>query len=377
MSKRRQRGTGTILEYRHQDGDVTWRGQYRDASGKQVKEKLGRASELAPDGKPWTKRKAEDELRHRINNVKKNGYRRPRPVVFREYAWRWLNESQQPLNWKIATIRTYRIAIKKLNERFGRMNLGDIKRSQINTLAADLLAAGYSARTVNLTLTVLHSILDRAVEEELIQANPSSGISRPKQPRYKPRPLTVTEARAVEGKIKDPFVRLAFLTAEIIGLRWSEIRGLRWKDIDLLGQRLRVEDSKTPTGERSASIPAVLVTEFEKHFRRTHYKSDSDFLFCHPDKGSRARPEHYRNTITAAVRAVGITEKFRPFHDMRVSSATSGILANENPVKLMARHGWSSYDTAKRYIDLAGQVFPEEAETLAALRLGSREEAEA
>jgi hypothetical protein len=60
---------------------------------------------------------------------------------------------------------------------------------------------------------------------------------------------------------------------------------------------------------------------------------------------------------------------------MRVTSATSGILANENPVKLMARNGWTSYDTAKRYIDLTGQVFPEEAETLAALRLGQRTEA--
>jgi hypothetical protein len=41
----------------------------------------------------------------------------------------------------------------------------------------------------------------------------------------------------------------------------------------------------------------------------------------------------------------------------------------------MARNGWTSYDTAKRYIDLTGQVFPEEAETLAALRLGQRTEA--
>lgn len=37
----------------------------------------------------------------------------------------------------------------------------------------------------------------------------------------------------------------------------------------------------------------------------------------------------------------------------------------------MARHGWTSYETAKRYIELAGQVFPEEAEALAAYRLGA------
>jgi len=42
----------------------------------------------------------------------------------------------------------------------------------------------------------------------------------------------------------------------------------------------------------------------------------------------------------------------------------------------MLRAGHANYETTKKYIELARQVFPEEAETLAALRLGPRETVE-
>jgi hypothetical protein len=40
-------------------------------------------------------------------------------------------------------------------------------------------------------------------------------------------------------------------------------------------------------------------------------------------------------------------------------------------VKIMSRAGHRSFQTTKRYLDLAGQVFPEEAEALASLLLGT------
>lgn len=359
---------GTVIQYDPPGGrGKVFRIQYRDASGKQVKETLGHER----DG--WTKRKAQAELHDRINAVAKKGYRKPKPIKFEDYAERWFNESQRPLDWKPATIVTYRCAIKRLNERFGSMRLGDIRRSHVNSFANELQDS-LAARTVNLTLTVLHMILDRAVNEELIQSNPASRVNRPKEPRYQPRPLSASEARAVESKIADPTVRLAFVTFELLGIRISELRRLRWRNIDFLNGRLRVEDSKTPTGERSISIPPRLLARLQEHFQWTVYRHESDYVFCHPEKGSKMNPERYRKTVKEAVKATGIHDRFRQSHDLRVTSATSGILANENPVKLMTRNGWTSYETAKKYIDLAGQVFPEEAERLEALRLGVAEE---
>jgi integrase/recombinase XerC len=325
--KRRQRGTGAIIPYTTKDGELVLRIQYRDADGRRDKKTVKR--EPGETDAAYRKR-VEILLRDRLNEVKKNGYRVPKPTLFVDYSERWFNESQLPLNWKPATVKTYRYIVTRLQERFGHKRLTDFKRSEINTFAAESLAKGVSARTVNMTLTVLHSILDKAVEEELIPANPAKGLSRPKEPKYKPRPLTVAEARAVEARIEDPFVRLAFLTAELLGLRWSEIRGLRWRHVDMTFHRLRVEDSKTDEGERSLAMPAPLVTEYEKHFERVHYKSDNDYVFHHPDAGTPASPHTYRKLVKKAVEAVGITDRFRPFHDLRVTSLTSGVLANEH-----------------------------------------------
>lgn len=57
---------------------AVWSVKFVDASGRQVKERLG------PEADGWTKRKAERELRHRLADVERNGWRKPRALTFRE-----------------------------------------------------------------------------------------------------------------------------------------------------------------------------------------------------------------------------------------------------------------------------------------------------
>lgn len=93
-----------------------------------------------------------------------------------------------------------------------------------------------------------------------------------------------------------------------------------------------------------------------EHYERVHYRADSDYVFHHPAKGTPAHADYYRATVRAAVRAAGIEDRFRPFHDLRVTSATSGILAREHISKIMERGGWENHATMKPYIKLAGVV---------------------
>jgi integrase len=364
MSKsRRQRGTGTVIEYRQKNGDTSYRIQFVDADHRQVKETVGKASE------GWTRSKAEKELRERISAVEQKGWRKPEPTTFSEYADTWLRENQKPRAWSQGTIRVYRLAVTRLKDRFGRMKLGDIRRTDINEYSSELLDR-LSARSVNLTLTVLHMILESAELEELIDSNPARKVKRPKNPRYKPRVLTMEEARRVERALTDPQCRVAFLVFELLGIRFKELRGLRWRDIEFNEKRLRIEDSKTPEGERWLAIPAPLVAELMEHFKRSHYQAETDFVFGHPLLGSRWHEHFYREAMHAALKEAGITDRFRPAHDLRVTSLTSGVLANEHPARLMQRAGHKNYETTKGYISLAGQVFHEDADALAAMRLG-------
>jgi integrase len=360
---RRQRGTGTVIEYRQKNGDTSYRIQFVDAGGKQVKETVGRASE------GWNRSKVEKHLRERVSAVEQKGWKKPKPLTFAEYADRWLTGNEKPRGWTPATVRAYRLAVDRLKERFGRMKLGDIRRPDINEFSSQLLES-LSARSVNLTLTVLHMILESAELEELIDSNPARKINRPKNPRYKPRVLTMEEARRVEKAFTDPQCRFAFLVFELLGIRFKELRGLRWRDIEFNEKRLRIEDSKTPEGERWLAIPTPLVNEFAEHFKRTHYKTESDFVFGHPLLGSRWHEHYYRDAMHAALKEAGITDRFRPAHDLRVTSLTSGVLANEHPARIMQRAGHKNYETTKGYISLAGQVSHEDAERIATMRLG-------
>jgi hypothetical protein len=63
--------------------------------------------------------------------------------------------------------------------------------------------------------------------------------------------------------------------------------------------------------------------------------------------------------------------KLRPAHDLRVASATFGILEGESIPELMERGGWTSYQTMKPYVKMAGRVNRDQANKLAARRLGA------
>ncbi len=366
MSKRRQRGTGTVIEYRHKDGDVSYRVQFYGADGKPVKETVGRVSQ------GWTFKGVEAHLRDRINAVEKRGWRKPKPVTFSEYAERWLEETETLRAWAAESRDKYRWAKDLCAAHFGSKRLTDIKPQHVSEFTNELMER-YRARSANLILTTLKMICEAAEDEGLIEEgkNPTRKMRRPKIVPYKPRALKVEEARAMEAKFTDPTFKLAFLTFELLGIRIKELRGLRWGDVSLREKRLRIEDSKTPTGNRSVAMPSLLVEEFGKHYQRTHYKADSDYVFCHPLKGSKMSEFNYREAFRAAQKAAGVEGYIRPAHDLRVTSITSGVLAGEHPSKIMQRAGHRSYQTTRGYIDLAGEVFPEDAEALASLRLGA------
>ena len=68
---------------------------------------------------------------------------------------------------------------------------------------------------------------------------------------------------------------------------------------------------------------------------------------------------------TALARAE-TTTAVRPFHDGRHAAITNDAAAGNSPIAVMKRAGYSNFKTTQTYIDLAGQMFREEAERLEA-----------
>src|SRR4051812_8934414 len=71
------------------------------------------------------------------------------------------------------------------------------------------------------------------------------------------------------------------------------------------------------------------------------------------------------NSYTSPTPAkAGITDYVRPHQDQRHSSITNAAAAGTPPAALMSRAGHTDFKTTQIYIDLAGEMFREEADRL-------------
>lgn len=120
---------------------------------------------------------------------------------------------------------------------WGRRAVGDIRHSEVQDWVAEL-ATRKGATVVLRAYGVLAGVIDRAVKDRRLDANPARGVNLPRK-RSKPRhylthkqvQLLATEAR--------PHATLVLLLA-YTGLRWGEAVALRVSSVDLVRRRLVV-----------------------------------------------------------------------------------------------------------------------------------------
>jgi integrase/recombinase XerD len=191
-------------------------------------------------------------------------------------------------------------------------------------------------------------------------------------------PLKPEQVRALAKAFDDEQARVVFLTFVTTGLRKTELCNLRWRDVDLIENRLRVEDSKTETGERSIAVGKMLAEALWQHRRRSAFQGQDERVFCHPELGSEYRMEGkygYDDALRRAFKTAGIDwpEGFRRCHDLRVTCGTNDAIAGMNPAKLQTKLGHADFRVTQRYVNLAGVVFADEAEALEARLLGAVE----
>jgi integrase len=141
---------------------------------------------------------------------------------------------------------------------FGSMPIGDLSRRRIQEFIATRRAAGGSLKagkaltdsTLRTRLPTLKLILDYAVEERLIPANPMVGgprLWRPASHVETIDPLTGRELRAILGAaeaIDRDFAVMLRLWAQS-GMRSGEVRGLHRRDLDHERGLANVQRSRT------------------------------------------------------------------------------------------------------------------------------------
>jgi integrase len=371
---------------------VVWKIKFSDATGRQVKETLGRES----DG--WTDAKARAELEARLVDVRREGLTKaPGRITFAVLADEWLATYPTKRALKRSTTDGYRSIVEThLKPNLGHLRVADLDVGHLERYIAGMLRAGAAPRTCNRHLNVMHGILKTARRQRLVRENVAELVERPPEPRLRWRILTPAEIARVESALVTlaadtdneqerrwvEQARVVFVFVYATGLRRGEVLGLRWHNVHLAdpaGPSLRVcetvvrgraDTPKSAASERTIAIGPRLSEELFAHRGRTAYAGDDELVFCHPNKGSVLDHKRYAETFRAALAKAEITDRVRPFHDGRHSAITHEAAAGSAPAAIQARAGHADFSTTQKYINLAGVVFRDEAERAEARILG-------
>ncbi|MDQ6804723.1 MAG: tyrosine-type recombinase/integrase, partial [Actinomycetota bacterium] len=197
-----------------------------------------------------------------------------RMATFHELAAQWWIDNARELAPK--TQSDYKWRLQHLLPFFAEGPLDQITFDLVNEYKTGKLAEAepLSARSINMTLTLLAAILEVAVENEVIPRNPAKGKRRRVRERA-PRRTHLDRAEQIAallaaGGALDARARLnrqhvsrraVLATLIFAGLRIGELCALRWRDVDLASGWLTVTEAKTDAGRRKVKIRGALREE--------------------------------------------------------------------------------------------------------------------
>jgi integrase len=210
-------------------------------------------------------------------------------------------------------------------------------------------------------------MLDLAVRDRRLPANPAKGVRLPRKLAKPRRSLTAdqVETLAVECKPYGLVVRFLAYT----GLRWGEMAALRVRDVDPLRRRMHIVRSvtvdngrlvfdTTKTGEaRVVPLPRFLAEQITASVAG---KGPDDLVFQGTRGGVLRNGNFNRRTFGPAAIAIG--EPNLTPHGLRHTAASLAIAAGGN-VKVVQQ--MLGHATASMTLDLYGHLFPDQLDDVA------------
>lgn len=242
MAEKRKDSKGRILK----DGesimpDGRYRYQYVDAFGKR---KAIYSWKLVPTDKLPAGKRPDLSLREKIKQIQKDvsdGIRTDKRKTLNDIFDLWISLK---INLKDNTKQNYIYMYQQfVSPDFGKKKIGMLKKSDVrkfyNTLVDE---RGLKINTLDNIHTVLHPVLELAVEDGYLRNNPSDNVLREIKQSHnydteKKKALTVEEQNLFLNYLRNNEIYghwyPIFAVMIGTGLRVGEVTGLRWSDVDL------------------------------------------------------------------------------------------------------------------------------------------------
>jgi integrase len=350
----------------------TWQTRWRDIDGKQ-RAKAFRTRALAE----------KHERRVRTDTDRGLPTAPGRRLSTQAWATLWLDGAHTR-----NTKRIYHEALGHLLPELGRIPLHRLSAMHIDRALAGYIATGAAASSVDRAYRTLRTMLNVAVERDLIVKSPMRTVKRPKVPRKEMRFLSADELERLAAAI-DPRYRSLILVAGWGGLRWGELAGLRLGDVDHDARRVNVTgqlstDGRTwkpetkTSGRRTVDLPASVMAELPGHMgvicqhreepllggpagsrdqhsdeeRLTGPRTGGGFVWTLPRGGGLEHSKFRQRFWLPAVAAAGLAPL--RVHDLRHTAVALAVAAGAHPAEIQAQLGHTSIKTT---LDEYGHIF--------------------
>ena len=333
-------------------------GRYRvrvtdDATGKRVS--LGTFSSKAD---------AEQALAKAIADQGTGRWVRPDAgsVLLEDYARQWLASRLAPNGAPLRPrVRELYDGLMRLHilPTLGRVPIGRLKPAAIRTWYGALIEHGPGLSTAAKSYRLLRAILNTAVHDGLLAANPCSIRGAGAENAAERKLPTLDQVFELADVVK-PRYRALVLAAAFSGLRRGELFGLRREHVDVergmvtvevQRQQLRsgkhiVGRPKSDAGVRTVALPPEVFDVLDEHLGRYVDRDPSAWVFT-GEKGAPLREAVWQHEWARARERVGLPDLH--FHDLRHVAATLAAETGAGVKEIMYRIGHSSPQAALRY----------------------------
>lgn len=255
-----------------------------------------------------------------------------------QFSERWLVEVIPLRGLKPSTLSNYQQMIHYyIRPILGSKRLSDLKSQHVLNLVNGLKERGLSTNTIRRARSILHNMLETAVEEDLLSKNPVVRTSFIKKSvdeisRVQKSYSTQEVSRALEilrgSQYEGPFRLMVCL-----GLRIGEVIALRWDQIDFESNQLWVVRTEAHIaklqGDDSWAVERVEGSTKNNRKRMLHLTHDqAEFLSAHRKIQSRLK---FKNGQTWNPDGyVFVTENGTPFAANNIRTGMKRALTKNN-----------------------------------------------
>jgi len=240
------------------------------------------------------------------------------------------------------------IACKNLLGFFKGCNASKINLWLIEGYKKHRKGQGREPRTINIELSALRLMYNKAEEWGLLSKNPITGMKLLKEEVKEIRVIDESELKILYENANEYF-KPVLLFAYFTGCRSSEIRLLKWENVNFKEGSVLITKTKNRE-ERTVYLTGLLVSELQKLYKemqKLKREDRSDYVFIYKEYPYFTKSNLGRSWNRAVAKS-GI--KHCRFHDLR-HTFCSNLMVNEGVdfETVMSLSGHKSLSMLKRY----------------------------